>query len=413
MIQKLCVKAWYGDKEIRLHFPNDWQVKVVGDQRKALNKERIRKSINSSLKSKIVSGKKVVILIDDLTRPTPCKEIIPIVLANIKKQVPLSNIKIVIAGGTHKPLNKVSIRKKVGKIPHKIQVIAHNCQKDLEFHGHTKRGTPIYLNKHVAQADYKIGIGCIYPHPAAGYSGGSKILFPGVAGLQTATYLHDYIRGATKRGGSINCEFRNEIDDIAGQIGLDRIINVTFNHKREIAGIFVGDLKKAFEEGVNYANENYSVEWIHDADIIITDAYPFDTNLNFARDRGFWPIIKANKKTTKIAIAMCPEGVGDHELFPTSNSLVKRVSRRIKNINIRELRDLKKKIFSIRNIIQRNKMDFFLLSDSINETDLKKSFPYAKVYKKWDKILDIIKMKYNGKKPIVTIYRCAPLYYLK
>jgi nickel-dependent lactate racemase len=263
------------------------------------------------------------------------------------------------------------------------------------------------------ESDLNIGVGCIYPHPAAGFSGGAKIIVPGVCGMETTRYLHDYLKGAGKRGGSIETEFRKEIEEVADQIGLDFIVNVVLNQERKIAGLFVGDKSLAFKEGVKFATEHYKVPIVEDADIIIADTYPFDINLNFARDRGFWPIYDRKKNITKVVLAACPLGLGHHELYPTKKSLWSRIYRRLKYVRTKELRNLNSKIQSIQKLIIRKRLDFLILSSGITETELKACFPKAKLYKTWKPLMSDLRLRHKNEIIKVAIFRCAPLFTLE
>ena len=71
------------------------------------------------------------------------------------------------------------------------------------------------------ECDLKIGVGCIYPHPIAGFSGGAKIILPAVCGVETTRMMHDYLRGSRERGGSIHTELRQDMVAVARKVGLD------------------------------------------------------------------------------------------------------------------------------------------------------------------------------------------------
>ena len=111
-------------------------------------------------------------------------------------------------------------------------------------------------------------------------------MVPGAVGFQTIRYLHDHFQDAGQRGENVDNEFRVETERIASQIGLDFIVNVAINQKRQISGVFAGDKIHAFRRGVEYVRQAYLVSFQEQADIIIADMYPFDSDLQFAFDRG-------------------------------------------------------------------------------------------------------------------------------
>jgi nickel-dependent lactate racemase len=414
---ELSTSAWYGDKPINLEFPDHWEIRVVGDQElPALSLEEIHRHILSPIASQPLSDlasrhSRATILIDDLSRPTPTAELLRIILSELSKGgVPPDQITIVVAGGTHSPVTAEVIEKKVGKhLPPGIQLIAHDSHGNSTYLGKTKLGTPIYINPIMLSSDLKIGIGCIYPHPAAGFSGGSKILIPGVAGFQTIRYMHDHLVGAGERGGQLENEFRSEIEQIADRIGLDFIVNVTLNQQRQISRVFVGDRIQAFNRGVDYARQAYTVDLLTDSDITIADMYPFDADLQFAYDRGLWPLEFAVKDSTRIILASCPAGLGSHQLFPIRNSLWVKLIRRLRYFNLRDVKTLTYRFSAARKSMSRKFQPVHIISSGLNEAQIKSIFPSGKIYPDWPKARTDIEQKYLGCTVNVAIYRCAPL----
>ena len=181
----LLSAAWYGDQEIRLTFPEPWKVSVIGgEEHPALDSRAIQERMDNPIGSvglrELAAGrKKVAVLVDDITRPTPAALLLPLILQRLTAAgIPESAVRVVIAGGTHAPASKKEIFKKLGSLPSAVQVISHDCRENLVFMGETSGGTPIYVNQAVLECDLKIAVGCIYPHGSAGFSGGSKMIMP-------------------------------------------------------------------------------------------------------------------------------------------------------------------------------------------------------------------------------------------
>jgi lactate racemase len=414
---KLKQKAWHGDCPLMLSFPAAWQVELIGDQAlPALTaadlQAAIKRPIESPSLGSLAQGKSnAIILIDDLSRPTPAADLLPPVIDELLSAgLRAEQISILSAGGTHPPDEQEALAKKTGILPDGIQVYTHNSHNDLAALGITKQGTPIHINQKVANSDLKIGIGCIYPHPAAGFSGGAKIIAPGAAGSDTIRIMHDKCRGAQHRAGSIETEFRQEISEIAERVGLNFIVNVTLNQQRSISGIFAGHPQHAFEQGVAFARQQYSVPPPPHADIIIADMYPFDIDFQVAFDRGLWPIEMAGRSTTKVLLASCPQGMGEHELFPVSDPFFPRLKRRLQSLSPADLFRLGIRLRAIKKIIRRKQMQVFILSQSLQEGDLKKSLPQSQILPDWESLLQVLLQKHDENCPVqVVIYRCAPL----
>jgi nickel-dependent lactate racemase len=413
----LLSSAWYRDQTVSLNFPDHWEVDVIGDQAlPALSPEDIRNSLLSPIASQplfelATNHRYVAILIDDLTRPTPTAEILPSLLEELfKGGIYPGQVTIVIAAGTHAPASTEAIQKKIGtRLPAGIQIISHDGQGAMTYLGKTKSGTPLYLNPVVMECDLRIGLGCIYPHPVAGFSGGAKALVPGVAGVETIRYLHDNFQGPDQRGGNLDNEFRVEIEQIAAQIGLNFVVNATLNQQRQISGIFAGDMIQAFRRGVDYARQVYAVDVRSDTDIIIADMYPFDVDLQFAADRGMWPLDFASKDSSRVILASCPAGLGSHLLFPLQNSLRVRLKRRLRYFGWRDIKSLPYHLAAVYRLISRRSLPLIMVSSGLNTEQLKSVFPSGVLYPDWANARASLEQKYTSRRVKVAVYRCAPL----
>jgi hypothetical protein len=259
-------------------------------------------------------------------------------------------------------------------------------------------------------ADLKIGIGGITPHDSAGFSGGSKILVPGVAGTQTARYLHDFLKGARFRGGSIDNEFRQELDIITGELGLNFIVNVILNHQRQIAHLFAGDRVLAHREGARVAAKLFAVSPPNDVQIVIANTYPFDVNLWFV-PWGTWPLMSAASEVTKVAIADGSQGAGSHRLKPTELSFMGRAWVRLKTLRPRHVfKQARHLVTSLARTQSRKMLDFTMLCPNISDEDMAARFPAATHFRTWDELIGSLQEKHSG--PVkVAVYPCAPLQY--
>ena len=278
---RLNQNAWYGDTRIELRFPAEWTVKIFGDQfiptlSDSKIQHKIRTPIGSPPLSELAAGKsRVSILLDDLSRPTPTARLLPVVLDELSAAgIKPENITIVIAGGTHLPASANEVVKKTGgDLPSGVRVMAHDCRQALVDLGRTARGTPIQINQQVYESDLKIGIGCIYPHQLAGFSGGAKILVPGAAGYETIRALHDNMLGSMGRAGSIQNQFRDEVG-VGGNavaVACHRFFESLENGCRDVCWYRIrhhetsffskinGDLKKLFFKSVGKKGLKISV----------------------------------------------------------------------------------------------------------------------------------------------------------
>jgi nickel-dependent lactate racemase len=243
----------------------------------AIQKPFGTKILNKLLKSKM----KITIVIDDITRPTPQKKILPILIKELNDLgINDELITIIVALGTHRYLNENEIRERIGlEIFQRVNVKNNEWKEPNNFIdlGKTDNGTPVKVNKEVYNSDFIIGIGSIFPHAHAGWSGGAKIIQPGVCGWETTGATHMIVpRDPQLFGiaGNINNPFRKEIEEIAKKVGLNFIINTIVNPDGKIYAIVAGDPIIAHRKGVKKASEFFTKPIKELADIIIVSAYP-------------------------------------------------------------------------------------------------------------------------------------------
>ncbi|MGH7563462.1 MAG: lactate racemase domain-containing protein [Gemmatimonadota bacterium] len=409
--------AWYGDRRLALTFPSAWDVQVVGESPgptlvAAEIRDRLRTPIGTRWLADLARGcRKAVIIIDDISRPTPTAELLPLVLEELKDGgMPSSRTRIVIAAGGHEAASKEENLKKLGVgIAKKMAFELHDPDGDLVYAGNSPAGIPLHINRTVMEADLKIGIGSICPHDAAGFSGGSKILVPGVAGTQTARYLHDFMRGSKGRGGPVDNEFRRELDAITGALGLNFIVNVILDHGRQIVDLFAGDRILAHREGARVAALKFGVTPVNDAQIVVTNTYPFDANLWFV-PWGLWPLMLAPPDATRVALADGSQGPGSHRLKPTELSFARRAWVRLLTLRPRHAwKQARHLFFSLRRTRSRRVLEFLMLCPNISQEDLAKRFTAAVLFRSWDELLDELKRRHGEGRVKVAVYPCAPL----
>ena len=287
-------RAWYGDEELTLNFPTGWEVEVLGPKdAPALSDAQIERAfaepIGTPRISELAKGKKsAAIIFDDLSRPTPASKVTPFLLRELASAgVPKSEIRFVAGVGAHRPLRDEDIIKKIGAdIAAEYEVSNHNFMGgDLRAFGNLDNGMPIYFNRVVADSDFKICLGGIYPHSSVGFSGGAKLIVPGISGFTTMFYFHTFPPGrgpAIIEGESDEPDRRDCAELAAGVLGLDAIANVVMNSHREICGLFVGDFIQAHRKGAHFAMDTYSTEIPETnqtgSDLVVINCYPLDAD---------------------------------------------------------------------------------------------------------------------------------------
>lgn len=284
----------------------------------------LKKPINSPPLPELVKSAKIVtILIPDKTRNCPTKDILESLL-KLLRMTTEAEINILIANGLHKPAIPSEIEELLGRdIISEYKVLNHNALEQdqlLDLDIRTRYSTPIVINKLVIESDIVIGIGLIEPHFFAGYSGGRKIILPGVAGATSIFSNHRYnmIAHPKARVGILKGNpVHEDMMEFMKTTKLDFIINVIVNVEKKVGGVFVGDPVSAHLEGVKLLEKYVKIPYSRPTDIVIT------TNGGYPLDRDIYQAVKGmdtaasvvKKGGVIIAAVECRDGLGGHEDF--------------------------------------------------------------------------------------------------
>jgi nickel-dependent lactate racemase len=267
-----------------------------------------------------IGSSSVVIITDDLTRPTPAHLILPEVLRRLEiAGLNASVITVLIATGTHRPMNEKELEEKLGsEVVANYSVVNHNFEDsdNLVDLGTTSSGIPINLNRLVVDADFVIGIGNIIPHRYCGWSGGAKIIQPGVSGEATTAATHLMItKDEGVRLGNLENKVRHEMELVADKVNLRFIVNTVLNQDQKIVAVVSGDARKAFRHGVSIAEQVCGANYTENADIVIASAHPSDLNLWQAGKALYSADLIVKDGGLIILASPCHEGIGEHGSF--------------------------------------------------------------------------------------------------
>ena len=314
-------KAWYGDTEMELTFPPSWDVHYLGmpmEHRPRLSHAGIARAFQEPIGTlplvELARGKKdVVIIFDDLTRPTRAYELVPYVLEQLHLGgIRDENIRFLAALGSHGVMKREEFAKKLGEeILDLFPVYNHNPYENCTLLGTTSFGTPVSINSEFMSCDLKIGIGCIIPHWTRGFGGGGKLLMPGVAHIETIQANHGVlIRSGGLKDGTMrtalapsvgwgkydNNIMRLDIEEVVRMAKFDLIVNCIVNLRRETTDLFVGDPVDAHVAGVRLAKEMYPTSPVSNVDVVVANTF-----------------MKANEAgiAVKVAVQCLKESAGD------------------------------------------------------------------------------------------------------
>ena len=269
---QLPANSNYGDRPIPVTFPDHWDVhisRIHGYDTPALTETQIREKLHAAIGTKPISegaaGKQsAVIIIDDITRPTPCEPIARAVIAELHAAgVPDENIWFIIALGTHGVMYRTEFVRKLGEeLVENYEVHNHNLFFNHVFVGNTSNNVPVEINADVMSADYKIAIGTTMAHSYYGFSGGAKCILPGVSSLRTIMRNHSFTTTTEFNMGNPHTLMRSDAEQAARMMGLDFKVDAILNGHAEICNLFAGDFEAEERQAAAYAKRTCSFPWV-------------------------------------------------------------------------------------------------------------------------------------------------------
>jgi len=287
----------------------------------------LRKPIASAPLSDLVKpGDGVVIVHTDITRATPNDRILPVLLdelemAGIKRE----KITLLNGLGTHRPQTEAELRSMLGDhIVENYRCLQHDCNdgSNLVSLGNTSRGHPVRINRTYLEADVRILTGFIEPHFFAGFSGGPKAVLPSLAGAESVFTNHgiEMIAHPKSTWGVIEGNpIWDEMCEVALHTHPTFLLNVSLNVRREITGIFAGDMLAAHAQGCTFVKEHAMCAVDSPYDIVITtnSGYPLDQNL-YQSVKGLSAANQVVRPGGAIIIAAaCEDGLPNHGRYAT------------------------------------------------------------------------------------------------
>ena len=280
----------------------------------------LRTPIGSAPLAELARGKRdACIVICDITRPVPNRTILPPILRTLEGSgIPRTGIRILIATGTHRPNTPAEIAEMVGpEVASAYPVLNHACTETAQHCnlGVSPRGVPVALDRRYVEAELKITVGLIEPHFMAGWSGGRKLVMPGLAALHTVEAWHSprFLEHPRAIAGVLDGNpVHDEAMAIANMARPHFSVDVTLDEANRVTGVFAGDMEEAWKQGVRFADAFARVEVDGPVDVVVTTCagYPLDATFYQAVKgiTGALPILKPGG--TIIIAAACSEGIG-------------------------------------------------------------------------------------------------------
>ena len=315
----------YGARTLPLEVP---EARVVGvlAPKEVSEIEDIEGAVETALREpyacrplvELLTGKRTALIITvDYTRPSPTRILLPIIDQCEKHGVIPT---IIVATGRHRLMTANELRAHLGdRIVERYRVMQHDAFDDSQMvsKGTTARGTPITVNKAIFEHDVVIGTGIIEPSYLCGWSGGRKLLMPGLAHHESIDNNHFYLTHPDAKIGKLHGNpVSDDAAEFAAGLPMSFIVYAISGPNDEVTQIIAGDPVKAHERACELCEDIYKVER-RQADIVISSAggAPYDCDLVQGK-KAIIPAIQAVKRNGVIIIcAECPEGLGAEKTF--------------------------------------------------------------------------------------------------
>jgi nickel-dependent lactate racemase len=320
----------FGTTGIRANLPDGFRYRVLearsakplADWQSALE-AALDNPIDAAPLSEMARGKRsAAISVCDITRPAPNRKTLPPVLRRLEQAgIPRENITILIATGLHRTATEAEIREICGEQIAANYRIQNHDARVLASHRHlgsTRSGTNVYIDERFIAADLHVTLGFIEPHLMLGFSGGRKLVAPGLAAQETIKVLHSsrFMRDARAIEGSVEDNpLHRELLEIARMARQDFILDVALANDRAIAGVFAGHPEKAHRRGVEFVSKTLLETIDEPVDAVIT------TSAGYPLDLTFYQAIKGVTAASHILkpggsillVGACSEGAGAPE----------------------------------------------------------------------------------------------------
>jgi nickel-dependent lactate racemase len=343
------VKMNYGRDGLFIDFPDSWDITVIekptmpvlADPAGAVRKALAAPVGCSPLPVEAAGCRTACILICDITRPVPNSVILPPLIKElIQAGIDPKAITVLVATGLHRPNEGEELRELVGSdwVLETVKVVNHFARNDTDhvYLGNTSRGTPVKLDRRFVEADLKIATGLVEPHFMAGYSGGRKVVAPGIAHQDTITTFHN--AGFLEHPRTDNCilegnPLHEDLTEAVRMLGRVLAVNVVIDDQRNLSYVNFGEIGASHLEAVANMRRYAEIPAPTRYRTVITSGggYPLDKTY-YQTVKGMVGALALLEPGGDIIIfSECSEGMGSKEYVDAQ--------RRLRQLGVRGFRE--------------------------------------------------------------------------
>jgi lactate racemase len=317
----------YGTDGLRVELPDDRTTVIVPhypppvpDGRAAVLAALREPVRGPGLRQRVRPGQTVAIAVCDGTRPQPRRVVVPALLDELEGIVRLEDVVILVATGTHRANRDDELREMLGEgIVGTVRVVNHDSRDPgtLAWAGRLGRDVPVWLNAEWLAADVRITTGFVEPHFFAGFSGGPKLVAPGLAGLETTLVLHDASRigdRSARWGVTEGNPVHDDIRAIAAGTGVTFAVDVVLDGAHRIVSVFGGDVLAMHAAACEAARSVAMCAVPQPFDVVVT------SNAGFPLDQNLYQAVKGMSAAAQVVrpggmivcVAECRDGFPEH-----------------------------------------------------------------------------------------------------
>jgi nickel-dependent lactate racemase len=348
------VRLAYGETGLEIDVPDQRTVVVAPRQMEPVPDERVallhalrHPTAGPPLRDRVQRGQTVAISICDGTRPQPRQAMVGALLEELDGLIPPDHMVVLVATGTHRANTRAELEEMLGaELLGRVRVVNHDARdpRAIRWLGDMAGDVPVGLHHEWVEADVRITTGFVEPHFFAGFSGGPKMVAPGLAALETVLALHNARRigdpGATW-GVTAGNPVHDAVRAIAAQTGVDFAVDVLLDRAQRIVQVFAGDLLDEHAAACRRARELAMVPVPAEFDVVVT------TNAGYPLDQNLYQCVKgmsagasvARRGGSLICAAECRDGFPDHGSYrevlasqPTPRALLREIEDRAETV---------------------------------------------------------------------------------
>jgi nickel-dependent lactate racemase len=334
------VELSYGKSSLALELPDGLDATIIRKPAMPVLSDpvsSIRIALNTPVAAQPLANeargaRSACVLICDITRPVPNELLLPPVLrALLEAGLQAGQIRVLVATGLHRPNEGRELEELVGDpwVLGTVQVENHFARNDADhvLVGTTRAGTAVRLDRRFVEADVKIVTGLVEPHFMAGYSGGRKVIAPGVAHAETITTFHNARFMADRHAENCVLEgnpLHREQLEIVRMLGRVLGVNVVIDEHRRLSFVNYGEVVASHLEAVEFIRNFAQVPVARRFKTVVTSAagYPLDKTYYQTVKGMVAPIDILEPGGNLIVVSECSEGMGSTEYVDAQRRLL-------------------------------------------------------------------------------------------